>query len=448
MATNGIRELDEAILEPDFPFIHYFNGRILSGEDLSREQLSNRESRRRLARSIGSGVVQGLEVSLLTRQANGEKPSLRIKQGLAIARDGNLLNLRNDIALSLVRTTETTPLSRDVKFFEHCQPVQTGLYIAGAGLYVLAVGPAVGSEGRAPVTGLQNNEVGCNSRYTVEGVRFRLAEIPKTFFTEDELDDEAHLRNLVAYKCFDVGTSSFEQMPFRPEPTKNLSGQAELRYGLLDEMRTRKVLSDCEVPLAVVYWTAEGVKYVDNWSVRRRVVKHSANGDWGYAFGDRRRAEAEAMVLQFQEEIKEISTPQLKKASDSFRYLPPVGVLPLTDAMFNGQYQKLFNKATDRLFFFNGKTYCPPILIEGARVEALMRDALAYPTIDLLNGEMVWLYLVRENMEAIQARRASGPTPFLIFANGHMPFVGEARFDLSKWDYSNYTSVFLDTKSI
>lgn len=438
MATNGIRTLDEAILEQDFPFIHFFNGRILSGEDLSLDQLSNREARRRLARSTGSGVVHGLEVSLRTPQAGNEKPSLRIKQGLAIARDGNLLNLRSDIALSLVRTAETTPLSRDVKFFEHCQPVQTGLYIAGAGLYVLTVGPAVGSQGRAPVTGLQNNEVGCNSRYTVEGVRFRLAEIPKTLFTEAELDDEAHLRNLVAYKCFGVGTSPFEQMPFRPEPTRNPSGQTELRYGLLDEMRSRKVLSDCEVPLAVVYWVEEDVKYVDNWSVRRRVVKPSANGDWDYAFGDRRRVEAEAMVLQFQEQLTEIVSPQLINGKNHFRFLPPVGVLPISNPVHSYQYKNFFERSTDNLRFFQEKVYRSPVVIEGARVGSLIEQALDFPPIDLSSKEMLWLYLIRENLQQIQNSLLSAVKPYLVFASGHLPFMGEARFDLSRWDFANY----------
>ena len=439
MSTNGIRALDEAILEQDFPFIHFFNGRILSGEDLSLEQLANREARRRLGRSIGSGVVQGLEVSLLMLQTDGEKPSLRIKKGLAISRDGDLLNLRNDTALSLVRTTETTPISRDVRFFEQCPPVQTGLYIAGAGLYLLTVGPAVGSQGRAPVTGLQNNEVGCNSRYTVEGVRFRLIEIPKNLFTEDELDDEAHLRNLTAYKCFGAGTSPFQQMPFRPQPNKNPSGQTDLRSGIIDEMRARKVLSDCEVPLAVVYWTAEKAHYVDNWSVRRRIVKPSANGEWGYTISDRRSAEAEVMVLQFQEELKEVVSPQLINGSTRFRFLPPIGMLPLSDPVHSYQYKKFFERSTDNLRFFQEKVYRSPVVIEGARVGNLIEQALDYPPIEFSSKEMLWLYLVRENLQPIQGPSLSSVKPYLIFTNGHMPFVGEARFDLSHWDFANYT---------
>jgi hypothetical protein len=420
----AVRQLSELILDDDQKFIKFFNGRLLSGEDLSREQASHREARRRTGLAIGYGIVEGLEVTIRNRSRQGAM--VQVAKGLALNRHGHVVMLPESADLALIHTRTVPPPGQDATLFQDCDPI-SGVYVAGADVYLLTICPAEGEQGRAQVSGLATGHVGCNAKYLVEGVRFRLLKLnlPQT-----ELSDQAHLRNRVAYQCFGVDDlQPFERMPFGPRADG---------YGLIDRLRRENQLTDCEVPLGLVSWLDEGIQFVDMWSVRRRIIKPSANGEWDYTIGDRRRAEAEAMVLQFQEQIKEIATPQLKEASENLRYLPPVGVLPLSDPMVKFQYQKLFNKATDRLTFLKNKTYRSPVFIEGARVEALMRAALAYPPVDLSSGEMVWVYLVRENMEAIQARRASGPTPFMIFTNGHMPFAGEARFDLSRWDYANY----------
>ncbi len=420
----AVRQLSELILDEDLKFIKFFNGRLLSGEDLSREQASLREARRRTGLALGYGIAEGLEVTILDRSREGAM--VKVAKGVAMNRHGHVVMLPESVDLKLVHTRTIPPPGQGTTLFQDCHPI-SGVYVAGADVYLLTICPAEGEEGRAQVNGLGMGHAGCNAKYLVEGVRFRLLKLN---LSQTELSDQAHLRNRIAYKCFGVDElKPFDQTPFGPRT---------VGYGLIDQLRRENQLTDCEVPLGLVSWRDEGIQFVDMWSVRRRIIKPSANGEWDYTIGDRRRAEGEAMVLQFQEQIKEVPTPQLKKAGDVFRYLPPVGVLPLSDAMFNAQYQKLFNKVTDRLTLFKDKTYRSPVVIEGARVEALMRDALAYPPIDLSNGEMVWLYLVRENIEAIQARRTNGPTPFMIFANGHMSFVGEARFDLSRWDYSNY----------
>jgi hypothetical protein len=51
---------------------------------------------------------------------------------------------------------------------------------------------------------------------------------------------------------------------------------------------------------------------------------------------------------------------------------------------------------------------------------------------------MIWLYAVRENIQAIDTATANPPLAYLIFASGHMPFYGAARYDVNRWDYSNF----------
>ena len=57
-------ELLEPILKGGIRSVNFFNGRLLSAEDLKQEQEANREGRARLGQAVGHGVAYGLEVSL------------------------------------------------------------------------------------------------------------------------------------------------------------------------------------------------------------------------------------------------------------------------------------------------------------------------------------------------------------------------------------------------
>src|SRR5205823_7330693 len=126
--------------------------------------------------------------------------------------------------------------------------------------------------------------------------------------------------------------------------------QAAPRQTLLDDLRPR-LLTDCDVPLAIINWTStEGIKFVDMWSVRRRVFAPSAEGRWDAVLGERRRSEGEAIFLQFQEHIGSLSRPELNPgsvvASEHFQHLPAVGVLPIAASSFSSltgfDYLKFF----------------------------------------------------------------------------------------------------------
>jgi hypothetical protein len=82
--------------------------------------------------------------------------------------------------------------------------------------------------------------------------------------------------------------------------------------------------------------------------------------------------------------------------------------------------------------------------MEGARVGALVRLACTFAAHDLETEEipndpkqMLWLYRVRENAKAID-EGSSATRDYMIFTSGHVPFAGEARYDISLWNYSNY----------
>ena len=45
---------------------------------------------------------------------------------------------------------------------------------------------------------------------------------------------------------------------------------------------------------------------------------------------------------------------------------------------------------------------------------------------------MLWVYRVREN------RQDNSVQPYLIFASGHLAYLGDPHFDVNRWDYSNF----------
>ncbi len=63
-------ELLKPILEGGVRSINFFNGRMLSGEDLTREQAAQREWLGRLGRLCGGGVASGLGASRRPRPAS------------------------------------------------------------------------------------------------------------------------------------------------------------------------------------------------------------------------------------------------------------------------------------------------------------------------------------------------------------------------------------------
>lgn len=315
-------ELLQPILRGGIRSVNFFNGRLLSAEDLSAEQAANREGRVRLGQAAGEGVAYGLEVSKAAAGTK-ESPVVNVSAGLAVNRRGRTLRLDAAVELVLVPQAgddEAVPLNVT---FRDCRESQAGVYVAGAGVYLLTIGAAEGTEGRVPFSGLgSNNDVTCNTRYTVEGVEFRLVKLlESTRLT----GDPRSLRNRVAYQCFGVE----ELRAFGAQPFAGPLRQ----YGLLDEKRPN-VLTDDETPLALVYWTpGGGVEFIDLWSVRRRLTAASAGERWAPLAGDRRLSEAEAMLLQFQEQAAALqqATDADKvnklKADEHFAYLPPAGLL-------------------------------------------------------------------------------------------------------------------------
>src|SRR4051794_30483213 len=80
--------LESALLEDGIDTVNFFNGRVLTAEDLRDEQRADTTHHRRLGRAIGPGVVTGLEVA-----AGADRSSVTVTPGLALNARGDALEL-------------------------------------------------------------------------------------------------------------------------------------------------------------------------------------------------------------------------------------------------------------------------------------------------------------------------------------------------------------------
>jgi len=207
-------------------------------------------------------------------------------------------------------------------------------------------------------------------------------------------------------------------------------------YGELDDLR-RSCLDDDEVPLATLHWQpGEGLKFVDMWSVRRRAVRVAVSTAYATPLDDRCETEGDAMVLQFEDHVVDLlvreASPATLRAVDRFRYLPPVGILPLTIRSGRGFVVSSF---------FDGTTIAPPAHIEGAHLPGLLRDALTSPPIDLESHEAIRLYFVRQDAQRAGTADREATASCVVFASGHLRYLADARFDLAYFNYANYAQV-------
>jgi hypothetical protein len=397
---------------------NYFNGRLLTGEAMTDEQRAQRTVRELLGQTAGDGVAYGLEV---TKSGDLDHPTVSVTQGVAINRRGEILLLATDTDVQLVRPADPVPEPDTI--FRTCTPPSSGTYVADAGLYLLTVSSIRSGNGLAQVSGLGDTPRGCNIKYVVDAVEFRLLELP---LDETLLGAPARLQNAVAYQCFGIDhLTDFATDPFATSSEPQ---------SLLDEIRGTD-LTDCDVPLAILYWTATGgVQFVDMWAVRRRLTHTKTASAFG--LDDARLAAAEAMREQFRAQldvVRQGSSLTTYQARTAFRWLPPAGLVPLS----SGSGATGFDAAS----FFTGKTWNlhphwpAPIYMEGGMVETLLRTSAQYPPADLDDAELVWLYSVRQNIRTLDT--GSSVQPYVVFANANLPFFGEPRFDRAHANYSN-----------
>ena len=328
MTTNtGSTILGKALSEQAIRNVNFFNGRLVTSRDMARTQEAQREADARLGQAMGAGIVRGLEIGI----DNTAQRQLSVTAGLAISAAGQTLCLGAAQVVALAPTADATaPVSAGG--FGRCGVLSGGGYVADNGLYLLTLAPVMVDEGKAPVLALEPGNARCNTDAVVEAVQFRLLRVEATLLASLGLDANpvgaaalSKWRSAVAYSCF--GYPGLQN-------AHALLGTAPASGSLLDAMRLG-ALSDCDVPLALVYMTgSQGIAFIDAWAVRRRVAGEPASQTWSAWFGPGLDALGEAQLAQFQQQLTEIPGGSLVglKAGDWFSWLPPAGFLDATGA--------------------------------------------------------------------------------------------------------------------
>ena len=114
---------------------NFFNGRLVTGADMTREQTARREAVARIGQAAGEGIVYGLEVE--KDGAAGTQPIVSIKAGLAVSRCGQALYLSQDTSVNLLERESLVEQSSNI--FGECGEITVGNYTSGYGFYLLVI---------------------------------------------------------------------------------------------------------------------------------------------------------------------------------------------------------------------------------------------------------------------------------------------------------------------
>lgn len=447
-------ELNTPITKGGLQHIPFFNGRVLTAEDLKTEQKAHATERYRLGRAVGSGVIEGLFVR------SGTEPEIvRVGQGLALAPSGRVVELPSDVELLVVSEIDREATAGTTGEFDDCS-AQEVVVTSGTGAYLLFAEPAAEPRGRTPRMRLGGDGAAgeCGAQYRLEGARLRLVHLDASDPTlvpdsvrstiqtlgesvEDRITngdspprtEVSRLRNLLAHVCLGTPNALAESATLYDILRKGAQREEASQTDPVDVLRERTRAEDVgledAVPIGLLYWARDRVLFVDVWAVRRRVHRRYAHTSaWS---PDRRRARGEAAFSQFQAHLGSLIGPTTEpdaieriEALSFFSFLPSAGVIPIRDTESDAA----------RPPFLRGLTYRSPVFIEGQRVRPLLSASWEYSGIEVSETEMLWTYQVREN----EQRPADERVRYVIFTSAYLPYQGDALYDAARWGYSNY----------
>lgn len=441
-------KLAEAILDRRAQSPHYFEGRLLTAEDLTAERRAGYARQRMLARAIGTGVVCGLWVRA-GDSGTAAAPRVTVEAGEGLTPDGHILTLEHDVALTLSEVAGEGMAQPEACLFKPCTPPEKTAVPTGEGFYLLTMSPVSRFEQAAPMQALTETraQVGCGKRWAVPGVTFRLVPFDPLNVPHQSAATQtalaallsepagaaglSRLRNILAHLCF--GSDDLAEVAADPFAQRHGAARPG-QYGTVDYLRGLHVLDGCDLPLAMIYWTTRGLEFVDCWSVRRDPVPRSRAEPWP-SLGDLRLLrENQARHRQFQDHLASViassSSPASLRARDHFRYLPAAGLVPLTTATRVGP--------TETTFFGAHPSRAPAEYINGEQLRHAFERSFVLDPIDLDGDEMIWLYRPWQQEPARAAERTD--RAYLLFTSPQMPPLNVPRFDVARWDYANLPS--------
>jgi len=316
----------------------WFDGRFLAASDLLAEQNYFLVRQTDLGRAAGSGIVEGLAVSVI-EDSGDTADQLRITPGHGVTDTGDLITLFETLDFNPADVPEMRRL--DAAFGLQIIPNESGHNRTG--LYVLALRPVewtANPTGAYPtsITGPRTVEDGT----IVEGLTVSLIPYPDT--GQDETWERRRAR--VAREVFVQGHD--------------------------------RGLDSGVLPLALIALRGNLVEWVDPFMVRRET---GAERPAGMDFDFGHRALREAHLLQYQQHLTDslnAHQDQPFAAPDYFDALPPAGLFPSGSIDPTRLTQRFFPAGIEVALSFVPEDELP----------ALLEESLLLPPIDMtLNTE-------------------------------------------------------------
>lgn len=166
-----------ADVDPRLTRSHYFDNRLLSAEDLTRDQIYLDGRLREVGRALGYGVVRGLDLSL-----SEDDGRINITPGLAVSAAGRVLELNRNLSLDLHDKSLITELNNGLNRRFNRALYAVVLEYAEAGADVAEVFPTdLAAERRFHFDVIE------------EGVHFHLQALHLPLSQQDPLAMRAHL---------------------------------------------------------------------------------------------------------------------------------------------------------------------------------------------------------------------------------------------------------------
>jgi hypothetical protein len=314
----------------------WFDGRFLAASDLLAEQNYFRVRQTDLGRASGSGVIEGLAVSVIDRPGD-RTDQLRIEPGDGITDTGELVTLFEPLQLNPADVPEMRRL--DAAFGLQLIPTEPGHNRTG--LYILALRPVEWTAN--PIGAYPTSLTG-----------------PRT--VEDGTIVEGVAVSLIPYP--DLGNEETWERR-----------RARVARDVFVEGKDRGILSGV-LPLAMVALRGNIVEWVDSYMVRRET---GAERPAGMDFGFGARALREAHLLQYERHLADTLNAHRDRpfgATDYFQALPPIGRFPSGTVDAARLTQRYFPPGIDVELSFVPEDELP----------ALIEESLLLPPIDLATG--------------------------------------------------------------
>jgi hypothetical protein len=336
MAESTVR-LNQPVAAGGTPRTYFFNGRLLSAEDLKREQTLRETGQSQLARLIGCGIAAGLDVS-----GGAGSSALSIAAGLGVTPSGQVIDI-DTLDLDLAGAAS----SRRPGGFGTCAAAMANLEAPAAGIYLLVLSTDwIGSGRAATLLG----EVGaCNRAVEQPAVRARLLKVTAPVEATTET-----ARNLIASTLLTPDDPTTVISHATPVDTP----AGALR--LIGWWPTRIVptLSAADLPVALLRIDSDAkLIWLDGAAARRRVAPPPGlAGDtfWRESHALEMEAFGQQFVAQALDEAARRAKDESAPGAAAFVTLPPVAVID--KQAFNTLLSLFHNKESGTLAISRGNT--------------------------------------------------------------------------------------------